>query len=199
MTTAIDICNRALSRLGIDAPIGDLEEDSKESRLCALWYEHSRDTLLELHSWPFAKRFIDLNLLASVEPTDWSYAYSLPASVLAVRGLWAGARQPSDETRLEYEVQNDAAGTGRILVTDDEAAVLMYTRRVENPNLFSPLFIDALVWGLASDLAMPMKVDAQMAQMARAAYELAQRKAQARALKDKWSTPLRSDFITIRG
>jgi hypothetical protein len=198
VSSVIQICNRALSRLGVEL-IASLEEETKEARLCSLWYEHARDVLLASYSWPFAKRFVELGVLDAVEPTDWTYAYTVPADMLVARMLWAGGRTPALSQRLGFEIQNNASGSGRILVTDQNDAVLIYTRKVSATGLFSPLFEDALAWLLASELAGVLKVDPTLAQSLKQNYRVAKAEAAALARREQWDVPTRSDLVTVRG
>lgn len=58
--TEVDICNRALSRLGcntVSSPTGlvkDIVENSLEAKVCRSYYEQIRDSVLEARVWSFA-------------------------------------------------------------------------------------------------------------------------------------------------
>lgn len=58
--TEVDICNRALSRLGcntVSSPTGlvkDIVENSLEAKVCRSFYEQIRDSVLEARVWSFA-------------------------------------------------------------------------------------------------------------------------------------------------
>jgi hypothetical protein len=54
-------------------------------------------------------------------------------------------------------------GTGdngsRVILTDYEASYISYTKDVTDARLFDPLFVQALAWLLAVDLAIPLAGD----------------------------------------
>ena len=48
---------------------------------------------------------------------------------------------------------------GRKLMTNQPDAALVYTARAEDPTQFDPLFVEALSYKLAAELAMPIQSD----------------------------------------
>ena len=86
MTTAVAVANLALSHLGDDATIVNLDppEGSAQAEQAALFYPIARDALLEMYPWNFALRRTTLALLDEDPNTQWRYAYALPSNVLAV-------------------------------------------------------------------------------------------------------------------
>ena len=86
MTSDIDICNRALSRLGTRATIAALSENSTEARTAAIWYATTRDALLRAADWNFARRRVALAELGT-PPTGWAFRYALPTDCLRLLRL----------------------------------------------------------------------------------------------------------------
>jgi len=165
-TTNVDICNRALSRLGTRATIAALDENSTEARTAAIWYAATRDTLLRAHDWNFARRRVVLAEQGTA-PTGWAFRYAVPAD--CIRLLRIASASP--EASIRFEVAGDA--TGRFIFCDEPAAEAVYTARVDDPNLYDAGFESALVDQLAAHIAYPItqKTDAavRLAQLARAA------------------------------
>ena len=165
-TTDVDICNRALSRLGTRATIQALDENSTEARTVSIWYAATRDTLLRAHDWNFARRRV---LLAEQDaaPAGWTFRYALPTG--CIRLLRITAANSADSAR--FEVAGDSAS--RFVLCDEPAAEAVYTARVDDPNLYDAGFSTALVDQLAAHIAYPItqKTDTavRLAQMARAA------------------------------
>lgn len=168
MTSEIDICNRALSRLGTRATIAALSENSAEARTAAIWYAATRDALLRAADWNFARRRVALADLGA-PPTGWSFRYALPIDCLRLLRL---APVTPDLTAPHFEVAG--AATGRVVLCDEPAAEAIYTARVEDPTLFDAGFAAALVDQLAAHIAYPItqktEVAVRLAQMARAAF-----------------------------
>lgn len=154
MTSVVSICNMALSCIG-EARIDDLDEGSAASQQCSLHYEPSRDYILELHGWKFAQQLIAPSLSAEDPPTGWAYAYTYPSNCLRVQQVGQNAAALSDMDE-EFDVQSNAAGTGKLIVTQQTTAIIRYTRKVTNPQLFSPAYIESLQWWLASKMAFKL-------------------------------------------
>lgn len=166
-TTDVDICNRALSRLGTRAMISALDENSTEARTASIWYAATRDTLLRAHDWNFARRRVAL-ALQGAGPTGWVFRYALPTDCIRLQRI-ASASPEAGSAR--FEVVGDA--TGRFVLSDEPAAEAVYTARVDDPNLYDAGFAAALVEQLAAHIAYPItqktETAVRLAQLARAA------------------------------
>lgn len=155
MASEISICNLALSHLGDVATVASIDppEGSAQAEHCAIFYPQARDTLLEMHAWTFATRRVQgAELVASA--WAWRYAYALPQNCLKVLSVLP-YNSLSDCISEDYDVEAGADGE-RILLTDLQGATIRYIHRVEDPSKYSPLFVDALAWLLASHLAGPV-------------------------------------------
>ena len=151
-TTEVQICNLAISNLGISTLIADLAEDSNEARTCSLWYAPTRDAVLEDFPWAFAKRRVTLAEDSGDPATDWDYVYIYPSDCLKIRQLvLEGIRNPRNDQRVEFEVAYD--GTQRVIYTDLYQAEAIYTAQVTDPGIFHPLFVIAMSWALAAAVA----------------------------------------------
>ncbi len=166
-TTDVDICNRALSRLGTRATISALDENSVEARTASIWYAATRDTLLRVHDWNFARRRVTLAEQGAA-PTEWAFRYAVPTD--CVRLLRLASANP-DMDSIRFEVAGDA--TGRFVLCDEPAAEAVYTARVDDPNLYDAGFASALVEQIAAHIAYPItqktETAVRLAQLARAA------------------------------
>jgi len=180
MPSVVDIANRALSHTGTDQSIVSLDEKSKEARICARWYEASRDQLLRAFPWNFAQRRVTLASIAN-PPTDWAFQYRYPTNCLVLHdvyaeGDWHPGRQGHGRDLPAWQVASTGDG-GRVILTVIENAQATYTARVEDPNLLPPDFAQALEFTLAANIAMPMANDVNLADFlatrARAAMEAA--------------------------
>ncbi len=166
-TTDVDICNRALSRLGTRATIAALDENSAEARTASIWYAATRDVLLRSHDWNFARRRVVLAEQGTA-PTGWTFRYAFPTD--CVRLLRLASATP-DGGSARFEVAGDS--TRRFVLCDEPAAEAVYTARVDDPNLYDAGFASALVDQLAAHIAYPItqktEIAVRLAQMARAA------------------------------
>jgi hypothetical protein len=114
----------------------------------------------------------------------WAYAFSLPADLLRVIGLYHGNRNPREDQQvpyaIEYESAQDATGNvigpGKILLTDaglpweswalstaPRSIELVYTAQITDTKQFPPDFTETLSWRIASMLALALRKDADEA------------------------------------
>lgn len=198
MASVVDICNLALAHLGDEATVSSIDppEGSAQAEHCARFYPIARDTVLEAHDWNFATTRGVLGLVGSAWPS-WAFCYELPtACVRVISVLPPGALDdysvgfPRSAASLGYpgatfvphgavympqefsietgESDGNQADDRRLLYTNQEDAVLRYTRRVEDTTRFPPLFVDALSRLLASYLAGPVVKGTEAIGVARA-------------------------------
>lgn len=151
MTTEVSLCNLALSHLGDRAGVSSINppDSSAQAQHCAQFYPIARDATLADYNWSFARHRATLAELLVEPPPTWGFGYVLPTDYLVARAIVMPG-QTNDDGSEDYEIE------GETLYTNVEAAVLKYTRRISDPNRFSPLFVDALAWRLASYLAGPV-------------------------------------------
>lgn len=185
MATSIDICNMALSHLGQDSQVVNIEPPDPDpmSRRCAIFYPQARDEALQAANWSFNTRRAALAELAAPPLFGWLHAYALPAECLHVAGVF-----PADAfADLTPVYQPDPYGTqwpllagytpqpylieerdgSPVLYTNQENAVALYRARVTDATRFSPLFSTAVSYRLASFLAGPIIRGSEGARAAR--------------------------------
>lgn len=180
-TEAVAICNRALMRVGESDVIDALDDETENARLCNAIYALCRDEVLAEADWPFARRRAVLTELEDIEHQAWTYAYALPADLIAARDIWMGARRTDTPVPFAVELRDD--GGGPMLLTDQaaisaEAPYLTYTARVESASLFSIPFADALAWRIAMDIALPLSGKPDVQKTCTQMYEVALSKAE---------------------
>lgn len=153
---AADIVNVALARIGENQYITALTQACPAARAAQKVYANARNSLLCAFPWQFATGRSTLALVTDGERTNWLYAYALPADCLFARYIpLEGFKEPEPEQRIAFSLEADAT-LGKVLVTDEAEAELVYTLAVEAVALFPPLFVDALAWKLAAELALAL-------------------------------------------
>jgi hypothetical protein len=139
MPSVVDVCNRALDKLGHGA-ITSLSDGAKAANLCDRAWPIVRNQVLRDHPWNFAVKRTT-TAPSSTDPSwGFDYQHPLPADflrLLEVRDLSTG----------EYQVEN-----GNIL-TDEDVLYIRYIREVTDPNEYDALFVDAVAARLAYELA----------------------------------------------
>jgi hypothetical protein len=192
LASEIDICNLALGHLGDDASVSSISppEGSAQAEHCARFYPAARDALLELHPWGFATKRAPLTQLAVTPPSQWAYVYQEPNDALNLlevyapdasddysAGFLAAASHPQSVNTgtgiytPQTFVEEIAADGSQVIYSNQQNAILRYTARVTDTTKFSPLFVIALSWLLASDLAGPILKGQTGAQAAASAYK----------------------------
>lgn len=169
-TTAVDICNRALLKLGAE-PIAALSDSTPRARYCNELYDATKQRLLQEHPWNFAKTLVTLAVRTDAPDWKWTYWYDLPADFLNLR-----------------EIDGFQIGDWEILGTtiacdQDESIKLAYTANVTEDR-FTPLFEEYLALTLASELCLKLEDSASKADGLAAAAEMAGRKAKGRNALD---------------
>lgn len=168
--TEVDICNQTLVRLRQKATITGTTlpsaDSTPEARACNLFYAQARDELLQARKWTFATRQAQLLTLdAGAPPLPWGFAYTLPAGLLCVYSV--ANPVGCDFTPPPFIICLNAAGTARVMVTDQETPYIWYGFRQTDVTMFSPMFVSALTShlgilvatyiGLAPDLVQALK------------------------------------------
>jgi hypothetical protein len=163
-TTDLDVVQMALGALGETTSIASLTSPvTKAEKLGVLFYSRTRDRLMARHNWSWATRRAELLLLTDHERTGWGYCYALPDDCLRVIDLDTGYRAVGKAVPTPWAIEMNDAGSGRILCCDLAPASLAYVARVTDPSLWSNSFTDALIFELASRLAMPMSIKSELA------------------------------------
>jgi len=152
--TEVDICNMALSYIGMRAyMIESLSDSSAAAQACQMLYPAQRDELLILAPWPFAVKRATLDLATDQIEGGYAYTYDLPTGC-----LWP--LEIIDSLKIRRVVEKiDFRWEGRVLLTDKEDAVLRYIDAVTDASLFTPEFASALAWKLAIALAGALSAD----------------------------------------
>lgn len=219
MTTPVGdiaIANQALGLIGTRSIVASFDEGSAESIQISIFYEPTRDEILRSHRWNFATQQITLTLLkdATVHPgtvaAPWNYAYAYPSDCLFFHTVlppyvtspnlpiptWMSPHQ-------KFQVAGDKDANNNdiiVILSNQSAAIGAYTKRVTNPQLFDPMFADALAHALAGKLAMALKGDKAQAEgmfkMASVTIKDAMARDATEGLRVQEFTP---DWLAVRG
>jgi hypothetical protein len=202
----VTIWNLALAHVGEGTVVSDPDEQTTVARVCRRAWEQARDSTLAEHPWHFARR---LRTLVAYDPApeDWAYAYLLPPDVitiLAVNPTWLdvwttapatywwtdtqgaiysggpalAALLPRIRWQLGGATDEDGLDTP-LLLSETTLASMTYTRRVESPATYPPLFVDAVAWKLAFEISLPLSRSENIRSLAWSAYQAALAKAAA--------------------
>lgn len=155
MASVADICNLSFTHYGQTTDIISINppDDSVEAKLCAVFYPLARDVLLEQYAWTFATKRNTLAPLTSTRE-DFAYAYALPGDCLKPRKLLLEGYSSDSESEV-FEVEDGVLYAGA-----PSTVTLVYTYKLTSTGKFTPGFISALSFLLASYTAGPVLKDA---------------------------------------
>jgi len=162
ITSQLQIFNLALNAVGTRSNLTSVDENTREAEVCRLWYSVVLDQMLAAAHWGSARSHARLALIterdysadwvASDPAPEYTYMYGVPTDMLTPRYL-AGYQ------RFEIGVY---AGQ-KVLMTNVENAVLVYTSRQDNVALWSATMQMAMPYALAGHIAMPLHAKAARA------------------------------------
>src|SRR5574343_1452949 len=150
MTTAVEICNLALNHIGQAGKVTSLSppDGYAHSAKCATFYPIARNVCLESRDWSFAVKRVALSAVTpTVESGQYPYAFTLPSDCLRPNRVLPEGATDEDEDQVDFIVEDST------LFTVIDEPILRYTRVITDTTKFSPLFVSATSWLLASYLA----------------------------------------------
>jgi hypothetical protein len=172
MSSPLDICNSALTKLG-GRRITSLTQEVKEAKLCGERYPFLRDELLQRHMWNFAISRIQLAKLSTTPAFGFDNEFQLPSDCLKVIDI--------DSPDYDFVIE------GRVLRTNLDEVRIKYIKKITNTALFSPVFVEALSLRLAWDLSYSLIQSGTQTDFWRQSFEQYMR--EARSLDAQEGTP----------
>lgn len=163
MASVVSICNNALIKIGAKT-ITSLNDATNEAKSCKTLYEDVRNAVFREHPWNCLVDRKSLSELATTPDFGFSHQYQLPPDCIRVLAL-NDERHPivrnglillglGQDRRFRIE--------GRKLVTDETEANILYISKVEDPNQYDSLLLEALAARLAAEVAYPVTRNANL-------------------------------------
>lgn len=170
LSSAGDIVNAALSRIGRPESIGNLFDGSEFAQQALNIFSTTRDALLREADWGFPRRDVVLTLLKSAPAggyvpgvSDWNpglnpsrpyfFEYAYPADCIMLRALKApDIFQPNFSPYPQnFEIANDAVpvtgqptAPGRVILCYQGDAIATYCGQVTDMTQWDISFVEAL-------------------------------------------------------
>ena len=192
MSSVVEICNMALSKAGITDSIMNIDTEQSTSALwCRINFAPARDAVLRDYPWNFAIKTATLSPLDYEHP-DGKIVYLYPSDCLNVINV--------SNASYSIGIIGIGADMRKVITTDSDQAQVQYIARITDPNILDPIFISALSWYLASELALSVGGNnGQRAQMAFQQYEHIKSKAQRASIAEgKVTSYANSEFMSAR-
>ena len=139
--TIVDVCNRALSRIGV-ARIVALTEGSVTARAISACFPSVPDSTLASHVWSFAisRKVLDSAEPRTIENASSIWAYELPTDCLAVA------------PEQECGGPGGWMEGGLFLTGHSPPLTLRYVAQMTDASVWNPAFCEVLAWRLALEV-----------------------------------------------
>jgi hypothetical protein len=189
MSSFVDICNRALQKLGAER-ITSLTQDSVNARACNLAFEPVRDAELRAHPWNFAITRTTLAEDATAPEFGYTAQFTLPSDCLRL----LPPDPASNITDLDWQIE------GRKILTNEVSSLeIRYIKREEDSNQYDSLFTEALACALAMELCEELTQSNTKAQTVREDYKRVMREARKLNAFENISAEQQTDtWLTVR-
>jgi len=159
MASSIQICNKALQRIGA-ARITSLEDNTASSKACLAIFDTTVEEVLSMADWSCARRSAELAQTNNTPTYGYDYEYQLPTDPKCLRVISTDMTPNGAE---DYVIQGDK------LLCNETSVSITYTALLTAAGDFGPFFSKALAAKLAVELcyaftATQAKVDAMQQQ-----------------------------------
>ena len=170
--STVGIINVALQKIGVGR-IAALGESSEQAIAANAVWEYIRDEVLQAKEWWFAKARAALAQNDTSPTHGYDYAYTLPADFLRLckdkkgdpavypSGLLASSYIAGDTIiklpTYSYTIEALPDGTICLFTDYDNSSndlYIRYIRKITDPQKFTAMFISALAFRLAAELAI---------------------------------------------
>lgn len=175
-TSKNDIANLALRHLK-QSPVASIDppdSSSKAAKSAAAFYDQARRTVLEEHTWNFAKKRTQISESSTTPAFGYDKQYPQPDGFIAV------ARIGTYEDEDNYDLGLDDDDVPVIQCDLTSPINLVWIKDVTTVSRFSPLFIEALSYKLAELMAYDLAGSKTLGERMSQKYEIALSKARTR-------------------
>lgn len=188
-TSVVEICNRALQKLGAKR-ITSLTQDTPNARACNVAYEVLKKAELRSHPWNFAIKRAELAADATDPSWGRSKAFTLPEDFLRLLDDYPEDLSNSKDWQIE----------GKKIITDDSAPLyIRYIYDVTDPNEFDALFCEALSSRIAMEICEELtQSNSKIATMEGMYIKTIREARRINAIENVAAKPPEDEWVTVR-
>lgn len=180
MASTPEICNSALSKLGVE-PLISLNDNTKKARICNRQYPLVRDWLLRRHPWNFAIKQISLAPETTAPAFKYKHQFILPADFIRL--------YKNNDNCDEFTLQ------GKKLLSDRDEVSIYYVSQVVDPGMFDSTFTELLATFLAADMCYALVQSRELQQTLTAQGEEYLREIRSINAQEKFPDSLEPDYL----
>ena len=157
MPSVVDICNRALSRIGASR-ITSLTDEVEEARACNSAYTQIRDEVLRSAPWNSVSTRGTVAKNSTSPDFEYANSYQLPTDCIRVLDVYIS---------MPWVVE------GRSMLTDasDVPMYIRYVKQETDPNQYDPLLASTVAARLAMELAEELTQSNTKRQLAQSEWQ----------------------------
>ncbi len=187
MTDKTTICNMALGRIRHSLRVTNIATDTSETgKQLNIYFNASRNAVLEACDWGFARTFEALALSTRTPMAGWTYEYQYPTKCIRALRVTDESGGRLACTSIYDSDYNDYTGSAlrkvpfqrmsrpedatQVIVTDLPDAYLLYTQAIEDTERWPATFVDAFAWLLGANVGPALKSDAKITGFAMEMY-----------------------------
>ena len=160
MHSKIDVINLALANLANQNFIQDDSEPNSEAIQAGKHWDVILESVLAEYPWSFAMRETPLGLVEELsEGSAWRCHYAYPAACVMVRKV---IRPESRSQGFPFQIGRSHDGLRRVVMTDALPATAEYTTNDIPVSQMPAMFVNALAWRLAAEIALAQRADPQL-------------------------------------
>ena len=194
--TPTDICNMALSLIN-GGRIYGLDEETETARQCRLHYDATRQMLLSQYEWNFARKREEC-VLSEHKLAGYEFVYAYPEKCIRILGVIPKGERFKAESQKEYDVFTIDDNT-KYIVSDVPLAYIDYVYDVQDIDVFSPVFVQALKSKMGAELAMPLTGNSGLFDQCYKLYQAATQEAKSLSAKERrQDMPYISNYVKAR-
>ena len=207
MSSKTEICNKAISHLGIGKEIVNFEtEKSEEARACRRFFDDTMEIFQRDFNYPFATKRKVLGLVREDPNEQYSYEYEYPSDCQFAGRIISGLIKDNRQSQVQYQIVRGE--NGPVIHSNWEEAELEYQFMETDAGRYKADFVLAFSYKLAELIAPRIAAGDPFGLGPRAAqnYIIQKNKAQANALNEQQEEEEpQSEFVrvmnadTIRG
>lgn len=157
MASKVDICNMALSFLGSNGSVNDIDQPENDSeRAFSRWYDTTKRTVLSLTKPNFALKRARIPRIEEEIIFGFSNSYQIPSDCLKVLGIG----------NIEDKANNFTVEGGKIYTEEnwEDGLPLRYVANIDDVNSFSTEFRELLALHLARNVCKDITESTDMLQ-----------------------------------
>ena len=149
--TELQIANMALRHIGMKK-LNDLNGVDPSTRAINEFFDICRDDVLGEFEWPFASVQFELDESAEDALLGYAFMYDYPTQNVATVWTVYNSATADKKHEQDFEVRYLPDEDKRVILTNLDEAFCDYSHIVTNMDVWSPKFVSALSFRLASEI-----------------------------------------------